>query len=190
MVQTPFAGLVAAFVAERYAHDPVAATIAGWHEHDGRLPDLSAEGWAAREEASARRLADFGSLDDAALSPTERIDRELILATLRGERALRPFARWRRQPSLYSDAVTRGAYYSLIREEVPLAERLERLALRLAEAPRALAAARANLEPALVPPEWVAIAAETARSGARLLRAEVAPLAAGVSGAAAALAGT
>ncbi len=107
---------------------------------------------------------------ESEIFPGERVDRALIVADLRGERALRPFARWRRQPTLYSDAITRGAYYAFLREHAPLAERVATLAERLAEAPAVLKAARANLDPKLTPPEWVEIALRTVPAGAAFLR--------------------
>src|SRR4029079_985140 len=39
---TAFREQIAAFVHDRYALDPTAATIAGLHDHDARLADLSA----------------------------------------------------------------------------------------------------------------------------------------------------
>ena len=83
---------------------------------------------------------------------------------------MRSFERWRRQPTLYSDPITRGAYYAFLREHAPLAERVATLAERLAEAPAALEAAKANLDPSLVPPEWVEIALRTVPAGAAFLR--------------------
>ena len=71
-----FAELVRAFVDERYALDPVAATIAGIHDHDDRLGDFSADGFATREAFAATWLARF----EAATTdvPAERTDRELL----------------------------------------------------------------------------------------------------------------
>ncbi|HKY51706.1 MAG TPA: DUF885 domain-containing protein, partial [Candidatus Limnocylindria bacterium] len=100
-------------------------------------------------------------------------DRLLVLADLRGEKTLQSFERWRRQPSLYSDLITRGAYYILLRQHGMLEERLAALAERLAEAPRALEAARESLDPARVPPEWIDIALRTAPAGAAFLRDEL-----------------
>src|SRR5207253_10527482 len=104
------------------------------------------------------------------LVPAERVDRALILADLRGERAVRAFARWRRQPTLYSDPITRGAYYAFLREHAPLAERVATLAERLAQAPAAVDAGKANLDPALTPPEWVDIALRSIPPGVAFLR--------------------
>src|SRR5207247_6872429 len=106
---TALAQLAYDFAHGRYALEPVAATIAGIHEHDHRLGDFSADGFGERDRFNDEWLTRFEAVEDGDLSPFERVDRELILAELRGERAVRPFARWRRQPTLYSDTITRGA---------------------------------------------------------------------------------
>lgn len=174
MVETlPFVDLVRTFVYDRFALDPVAATIAGVHQHDHQLGDLSAAGWSKRREFAEEWLARIEALETNELGPAQLIDRDLLLADLRGERALAGFERWKRQPGLYSDAVTRGAYYALLREYSQIEERLALLAERLSQAPAALEAARANLDPSLVPLEWVAIAARTAPAGARFLREQL-----------------
>ena len=82
---------------------------------------------------------------------------------------MRPFARWRRDPTLYSDAITRGAYYAFLREHAPLSERVAVLTERLAYAPAALDAARANLDPELVPPEWIEIGLRSIPGGMSFL---------------------
>jgi len=143
--------------------------------HDHRLGDLTTVGFAERHAFTEEWLARFEGHHETLSSPQE-IDRELILSELRGARALIPFARWRREPGLYSDLVTRGAYYSVLREYSPMEERLALLAERLGEAPAALESARANLDPALVPVEWIAIATRTAPAGARFLREGIASL--------------
>ncbi|HYU81674.1 MAG TPA: DUF885 family protein, partial [Candidatus Polarisedimenticolia bacterium] len=131
------------------------------HAHDQRLGDFSADGFAARDRFIDEWLPKFEAFTENELFPAERVDRALIVADLRGERAVRSFERWRRQPTLYSDPIARGAYYAFLREHAPLAERVATLAERLAEAPAALEAAKANLDPSLVPPEWVEIALRT-----------------------------
>src|SRR2546430_907037 len=172
MVETLFVELVRSFVYDRFALDPVSATVAGVHAHDHELGDLTAEGFAARRAFSEEwltRLRDVGE----GLSPAQEIDRDLMLSDLRGDRALFAFERWRRDPGLYPSIITRGAYYGVTREYSPMEERLALLAERLAHAPAALDAARANLDPRRVPPEWVAIALRTAPAGARFLREQL-----------------
>src|SRR5512141_3362735 len=92
MVETlPFVDLVRTFVYDRFALDPVAATVAGVHQHDHELGDVSADGWAKRRAFSEEWLARFEQLDPGTLSAAQAVDRELLLAELRGERALAPF---------------------------------------------------------------------------------------------------
>ena len=177
------------FVHERYALDPTAATIAGLHDHDAKLADLSAEGFAARDGFADRWLQTFESHDAASWSPADRTDLALVLAELRGQRALRPFERHARQPSLYSDAIIRGAYYALVREEGDPETRLGALAERLEQAPTALRHAVANLDPDRVPPVYVVVAGETASAGATFVRAVLPSLAPAGSRAKAALTG-
>ncbi|HUQ42494.1 MAG TPA: DUF885 family protein, partial [Candidatus Limnocylindrales bacterium] len=149
--------------------------MAGVHAHDHRLGDLSASGFAERRAFCDEWLGRFEQQAEY-LPAAHEIDRDLILSDLRGERALHDFERWRRQPGLYSDLVSRGAYYSLLREYSPMEERLAQLSERLSEAPAALDAARENLDPALVPVEWSAIATRTAPAGARFLRQQIASI--------------
>src|SRR5207237_792196 len=81
-----------------------------------RLGDFSADGFAARDRFNDESLARFEAFTENELFPAERIDRALIVADLRGERAVRTFARWRRQPTIYSDPIIRAAYYAFLRE--------------------------------------------------------------------------
>ncbi|MHB8631284.1 MAG: DUF885 domain-containing protein [Candidatus Limnocylindria bacterium] len=187
--QAAFEQQVEAFVRDRYALDPTAATIAGLHDHDARLADLSADGFAARDAFTDRWLRVFESHDARSWDPVARTDLALVLGELRGEKAVRPFERWRRQPSLYSDAITRGAYYALIREEGDSETRLGALAERLEQAPAALRHAVANLDPERVPPVYVVVAGESATAGAIFVRAILPSLAPDGSKAKAALVG-
>ena len=187
--ESPLRQQIDGFVRDRFALDPTAATIAGLHDFDDRLADMSEQGFADREAFTDRWLHVFESHDPSALGPTDRTDLALILGELRGEKALRPFQRHVRQPSLYSDAITRGAYYALIREEGDTETRFGALAERLEQAPAALQHAIANLDADRVPPVYVVIAGETATAGATFVRAILPSLAPEGSKAKAALAG-
>jgi uncharacterized protein (DUF885 family) len=187
--QRAFEQQVEAFVRDRYALDPTAATIAGLHDHDARLADLSADGFAAREAFTDRWLHVFESHDGTTWPAAARTDLALVLGELRAEQAVRPFERHVRQPSLYSDAITRGAYYALIREDGDVDTRLGALAERLEQAPAALRHAVANLDPDRVPPVYVVVAGESATAGATFVRAVLPSLAPAGSKAKAALVG-
>ncbi|MEA2660497.1 MAG: hypothetical protein QOH08_69, partial [Chloroflexota bacterium] len=187
--QDAFRQQIERFVRDRYALDPTAATIAGLHDHDARLADMSADGFAARDAFTDRWLRTFEAHDPRTWTAHDRTDLALVLGELRGERALRPFERHARQPSLYSDAITRGAYYALIREEGDVETRLGALAERLEQAPAALRHAVANLDPDRVPPVYVVVAGESATAGATFVRAILPSLAPEGSRAKAALTG-
>src|SRR5690349_15256751 len=130
MVETLFVELVRSFVYDRYALDPVAATVAGVHTHDHEYGDHTAAGYAARREFSESSLQRFEEAGEG-LSPVQEVDRDLILAELRGERALVAFERWRRDPGLYPGLVTRGAYYGVTRDFAQIEERLALVTERL-----------------------------------------------------------
>src|SRR2546428_5477836 len=147
MVGTLLEATVKTFIEDRFKLEPVAATIMGNHSHDHRLGDLTADGFAARSEFTEDWLRRFVGMGEESLDPYQKVDRALVLTELRGEHALQPFERWRRQPSLYSDLITRGAYYILLRGFSGPEDRLAMLAERLAEAPAPPDAAPANPHP-------------------------------------------
>ena len=128
---TEFATRVDAFFAEYFAMEPTDATSAGEHAHDGRWPDLSTGGRAARLEFIDRWRAAFSAFDDDGLDVDERLDRDLLLGVLESyafnELELREDA-WSPMAWVY---LIGGGFFSLIaREFAPLAERLESVAAR------------------------------------------------------------
>jgi uncharacterized protein (DUF885 family) len=62
--------------------DPLEATFVGDHRYDDRLPDPSEAAHAARLERDKARREALGAIDPAALSPDERIDREVLITIL------------------------------------------------------------------------------------------------------------
>src|SRR5687767_14675569 len=77
-----FAARVDAFLAEFFSLQPVAATSVGMHDHDGRWPDLTESGRAARLAFYDRWSSGLAGLDDADLTRDERADRDLLLLEL------------------------------------------------------------------------------------------------------------
>ena len=75
---TALRATLAQFLAEYFRLEPLRATAAGMHDHDARWPDLSEAGRSARlafVDSWDRRLAEF---EAGALTPDERIDRDLV----------------------------------------------------------------------------------------------------------------
>jgi len=141
-----FGSRVDAFLDEFFRLDPVSATAAGMHAHDGRWPDLAEAGRRERLAFADRWQAAFGAFADAELSADERIDRDLLLLELDALRFAETELReetW--DPLAWVYLLGGGIFPLLVREFAPLAERLGSIASRLEGVPAVLSAARAQL---------------------------------------------
>ncbi len=143
---TAFGARLEQFFRELFVIDPLHATAAGMHEHDGAWPDFSAEGRFSRlafYDEWARRLAGFG---DEELSLDEQVDRDLVLMELEAgrfsETTLRDDA-W--DPLTWVYILGGGIFPLLARDFAPLANRLLSVTQRLEGVPAVLDAARAAL---------------------------------------------
>ena len=158
--------LVDALLADELAASPLLGSSLGLTEHDGRMPDLSASALTAREAADDRHLAAFEALaDDAVTDPEDRADRDLAIAVLRGRRALRDWADWRRSPDHYTGPGLNGVFTLFLHRLRPDAELVADALARLRSVPALLEQARDNLDPALASPLLVRRAVAQARGG-------------------------
>jgi uncharacterized protein (DUF885 family) len=161
---------------ERYfAFYPTHATSAGRHDLDTKLEDLSSQRrreWAgfnrAAAEAFGRRLA------DAKLDPEERLDLELLLRQARTEvfdfeQVRRP----ERDPLFWTGLLEDATIFLLVRDDLPLDQRLASAAARAGQIPRLARQARETLAatpPAEISAELTGYAAAQAHSSASLYR--------------------
>jgi uncharacterized protein (DUF885 family) len=127
-----FSDTFAAFLDAFVAIEPVAATTIGDHRHDGRWPDLTAEGRRARLAFIDRWTATFTAIDASELSKDEAIDRDLVVGELDAgrfdETELREDA-W--NPLAWVYLLGDGIFPLLARDFAPLADRLTSVAERL-----------------------------------------------------------
>ncbi|HEV8490355.1 MAG TPA: DUF885 domain-containing protein [Candidatus Limnocylindrales bacterium] len=141
-----FAAHVDAFFAELFALDPLRATEAGMHDHDGRWPDVTETGRQERLAFVDRWLVELDRLDEEALERDERIDLDVIrleLESMRfGDMELRE-DRW--DPLEWVYLLGGGLFPLLAREFAPLATRLASSAARLEGIPAVLDGAREAL---------------------------------------------
>lgn len=79
---TPWDAVLHAFLVDYFEASPVHGTGAGYHLVDGRWPDLSAAGRAARLGMYQRHRAAAAGLAAADLSPDEAVDRDILLELL------------------------------------------------------------------------------------------------------------
>lgn len=154
-MDTNLDGLIDSFLAEAWEENPVAATQLGIDGYDDRLGDLSAEGFAARHEREDRWHAAFSAVPDDILTLDERIDRDLILSSLRGGRVMRGWEAWRRNPATYIGPGLSGTFALFLHRLRPDEELAYAAASRLKQVPGVLDEGRKNIDPALAPRVFV-----------------------------------
>ena len=142
-----FRAVVEEFLAGHFALDPVRATDAGNHDHDGEWPDLTDAGRRARSaflRDAERRLME---LPVGGLSRDDAIDRELLLEQVRADLFEQDrLAELGWNPLAYVYLAGSGLFGLLAREFAPLDVRLRSMASRLRGLPSLLDAARQRLD--------------------------------------------
>ncbi|HKA24880.1 MAG TPA: DUF885 domain-containing protein [Candidatus Eisenbacteria bacterium] len=145
--------------------DPVLATVLGVHDHDGELGDPSLGAVRRRVEWLRGLEARLDQeVDEAALSPAERIDARFLRSSIRGGLLV-----WEGQREaergvyLYPDRCLYGLYVLLAREFAPFAERKEPMLERLSRVRGYLNEAKRAASG--VPPLFAEIADEVAEAG-------------------------
>ncbi|HUB05421.1 MAG TPA: DUF885 domain-containing protein [Myxococcales bacterium] len=151
---------------------PGEATDDGFHDRDGKMPDLS-RGAISHEVLRLRAaLAELDGMSPADLTDADRVDRELLLSSIQAELLdLTEIRSWERQPSYYNDRVAWSIFGLVKRDFAPLADRLADVVSRERAVPAILADAEANLKN---PPKlWVDIAQEDAEGTLSFLTQDV-----------------
>lgn len=165
--------LIDAFLAEEVEESPTTATRLGIDGHDGRLGDFTEEGYRRRERAEDGWLDRFRALADGDLTLDERIDRDLVISTLRGRQVLRDWAVWRRDPATYLGPCLSGVFSLFLNRSHDEPELAAFAASRLREVPSVLDAARANLDPSVASALFVERAKGSCRAGIAYARTMV-----------------
>ncbi len=150
--ETRFMALSALFMNETTRLSPVEATVLGEHRYDALLPDITAQGRAARSGTWRSILTDMAQLNFAQLSRAQQVDYRL----LENELQYRLWADgtlqdWAWNPQIYND-IAAGALYGLAaRDFAPWDVRLKAATARMEALPAFLAESRRQLVPARVP---------------------------------------
>jgi len=155
---------------EHYAEYPELASSLGLTAFDERSVDLSAEAEGRRSAWRATSLAGLRAFDEATLTPDQRIDRDFLVAILRGAQILEPHAMWKRQPADYLGPGLNGIFTLFLHRLRPETELVDAAVARLEGIPRHLAAGTANLEWSLVPAIYVERAIGQAKAAERYVR--------------------
>lgn len=167
---TTLAQLVDEFLETEFGHSPTLASSLGLTQYDHLLDDLSADAFELRDSDWAAYVSRFGAIPDADLTPDERIDRDLVIAMLKGRLVLSEWQGWKRDPLVYSSPITNGLFVLFLNRLRPEDELVDAACARLALATRLLEHGHANLDPALAHPIIVNRALGSAKGAARYLR--------------------
>jgi uncharacterized protein (DUF885 family) len=165
-----FSQLVKQYLEERYEESPAWASMLGLTEYDERSDDLSAEAFRRRDAAVLEWTKRFKAIPDDALDQDERIDRDAVLASLRGRELTQPRADWKRQPATYLNPSLGGVFTLFLHRLRPEPELADAARARLLAVTRHVADGRANVDFALVPRVYLDRAIGQARAAARYAR--------------------
>jgi uncharacterized protein (DUF885 family) len=165
-----FAELSRQFLDNEYSESPVKASALGLTRFDDQLDDLSESAFARRTRATGEWLERFEGVHPSTLSLDEEIDRDLIIATLRGREIMDDWEVWRRQPDTYLNPVLYGVFTLFLHRLRPEGELVPAAASRLRGLVGNLADARRNLRPELIPEIFIERARNQALAGATYAR--------------------
>ncbi len=161
--------VVDGFLAWHFADQPVRATQLGIHDHNHVLTDLSAEAQERRARDLRQWLEVMAVIDSSRLPLEDRLDLQILEYAVRGQLLeVEEIRMWRRNPSLYTGAISSGISLLVDRDVAPLEERLRWISQRQAGIPRIIESARENLDE--VPELWARNAAASARGAASYFR--------------------
>ncbi len=142
-----FANMVDEYLDQFALRHPSIAAGNGIHSHDDALEDFSAGAVAAEVSWLREFRSRLDAVDEATLTPDERVDRRILQGVIDGwVLDLDTVRNWKRNPMIYASAITDGVHDLMTMESSPAEERMRRAASKLDAVPRLLDAARANLE--------------------------------------------
>ncbi|MDP9274667.1 MAG: DUF885 domain-containing protein [Chloroflexota bacterium] len=170
MTSAPFSSLVKDYLADRYEESPTWASMLGLTAYDERSEDLSAEAFRRRDAAVLDWTKRFAAVPDDGLTADERIDRDVILASLRGRELTQPRLDWKRQPNTYLNPSLGGVFTLFLHRLRPERDLAEAARARLLAVTEHVADGKANVDFALVPPVYVDRAIGQAKAAARYAR--------------------
>ena len=170
MTSAPFSSLVKEYLEERYDESPTWASMLGLTAYDERSEDLSAEAFRRRDAAVLAWTKLLRAVGDQALTPDDRIDRDVILASLRGRELMQPREEWKRQPNTYLNPSLGGVFTLFLHRLRPERDLAEAARARLHAVTKQVADGKTNLDFALAPRVYVERAIGQAKAAARYAR--------------------
>jgi uncharacterized protein (DUF885 family) len=169
----PFEVFADEYFAALYQVSPTQATAAGFHQHDGRIENLSAASYRSRAGTLHQLQARLNRLRVGRLSPDERIDAAMMDGAIRSElQDIETLETWRHNPMGYV-LLPGAAIDGLVKRDfAPAPERLRSVTARLRGVPAVLTAMRDNVSNP--PKEFTDLAIRMAGGSVGFLRKTVA----------------
>ncbi len=129
-----------------FPFQPTNGTLAGYHQYDAKLEDLSAASRTAEIAALHRAEQRVEAIAPAALDQPTRADRALVLASIHSRlltlETIRP---WQKDADIYSNTISNGIFSLMERKFAPADVRLRAAVEREKQALALLQQARVNL---------------------------------------------
>jgi len=170
VTSAPFSSLVKDYLDERYEESPTWASMLGLTAYDERSDDLSSEAFRRREAAVLSWKKRLAEAADDSLTADERIDRDVILASLRGRELMQARLEWKRQPNTYLNPSLGGVFTLFLHRLRPERDLADAARARLHAVTKQIADGKTNLDFALAPRVYVERAIGQARAAARYAR--------------------
>jgi uncharacterized protein (DUF885 family) len=180
----PVSSLVSGYIERYFQTYPSQATQAGRHDFDRQLEDLSPDRRAAWLRFNRDTLARLtATVQSGRLAIDDRLDAEALTGQLQREiLSLDVLRRPERDPLYWTGIIENANVFLLVRDDLPLADRLGRVVERTRLIPRLARQARQALAAALpsaVAPELARLSAAQARASAQFCASGLADAAAG-----------
>jgi uncharacterized protein (DUF885 family) len=143
---TDFNALVDKYFDFYFSVHPTGGTAAGLHQYDSQLEDYSALAEQKQVQRLKGLLAQFERVDRSKLPPDTAADCDWLISSIHSDLLeLESVQMWRKDPDTYTTGVTNSIFVLIKRNYAPPEERLRSLIAREQEIPKALEAARQNL---------------------------------------------
>ncbi len=162
-----FARISEDFVAGYLAWRPQTAVALGFHQYDGKVTDFSRASLDAESSRLKRFDQELAALPVASLSPAASYDFRILQSAIRTERfKFEQMESYTRNPMTYADVLDVNIYIK--RNFAPLEQRVQSIIAIEKQAPKIMAAARANLAESL-PAPYLETAIDVAKGAAEFL---------------------
>ena len=181
-----FSRFVDDYFESRFASRPTEGTSAGFHQYDGKMPDLSRAAIEKRITELKGQLARLQGFDRAKLPFDDAIDAAAIEGQIRSSLLdLETIRTWEKNPMQYAGAAGFAVYDLMKRDFAPASERLRSAVSRLRGVPAICEAGKANVQNP--PKEFTTLAIRMSKGAAGFLEGAVAAWAKEAAGSDAAL---